>query len=163
MTLGELMRNRTLDASYDGQITADDMVLAVNLDGSDDVNDYFVAQPFITEHSGAIESESTDSRYIRSGATSTRTGASRVITVNGDRYVGDEFQDALLAYDMLYGRGSTVVKDYVYFAIQNGKGEKGQVTIDVTADASGAAGENSSFSATLTSLGTPAQYTYTKI
>ena len=160
MTLSELMANRTVSNAYEGQVTSDDMVLAVNLDDAGNEAGYIVAQVFVAEHSGAIESESTDKQYIRSGKTQTRTGAVRVITVNGDRFIGDPFQDKMLAHGIKYGKGSAVVKDYVYFAIQNGKGEKGKVTIDVTEDASGTAGEPASFSATLTSTGTPAEYTY---
>ncbi len=160
MTLSELMSGRNINADFKGQITSDDMVLAVNLNNAESVGGYIVAQPFISEHSGTIESESTDSQYIRTGKTTTRTGAIRNINVNGDRYAGDPFQDGLLAHGIKYGKGSDVVKDYVYFAIQNGKGEKGQVTIDVSEDAAGAAGENASFTATLTSVGTPAEWTY---
>lgn len=160
MKLHELMMDRTLDASYEGQITSDDMVLAVNLDGADNVNNYIVAQPYISEHSGSIDSQTEDSQYIRTGKTTTRTDATRSISVNGDRYTGDPFQDAILAHAIKYGTGGSVVKDYVYFAIQTGKGEKGKITINVNNDASGAAGAKASFGATLTSVGTPSDYTY---
>lgn len=161
MTLAELMENRTMQENYAGQITADDMVLAVNLDDASEVEEYIVAQPYIAEHSGSLDAQSQDSQYIRAGKQTTKTGATRTITVSGDRYAGDPFQDSILDHKIKYGTGSAVVKDYVYFAIQNGKGEIGQVTIVVESDASGAAGENLSFSAALTSTKTPVQYKYT--
>ena len=41
-----------------------------------------------------------------------------------------------------------------------GKGEKGQVSISIESDLTGVAGENATFSATLTSVGVPEEYTY---
>jgi len=160
MTLSDLMTGITPNASFEGPVTADDMVLAVDLESAASIGGYIVAQKYVSEHSGTIESESQDSQYIRTGKTNTRTGAVRVITVNGDRYVGDDFQDKMLGHAIKYGKGASVIVDYIYFNIKNGKGEKGKVTIDVTEDASGAAGENASFTATLRSVGTPDDYTY---
>lgn len=161
MTLKELMESRTLQEDYAGQITADDMVLAVNLADADDVDGYIVAQPYISEHSGALEAQSQESQYVRAGKLTTKTGTTRTITVTGDRYAGDPFQDSILDHKIKYGTGSTVVKDYVYFAIQNGKGELGQATIVVEGDAQGVAGENLTFNAILTSTIVPKEYTYT--
>ena len=48
----------------------------------------------------------------------------------------------------------------MYFNILTGKGEKGKISIAVEDDLSGAAGENASFSATLTSTIKPTEYTY---
>lgn len=160
MTIAELMAGRTVDSAFAGQITADDMVLALNLNGTPEVSGYVVAQPYISEHSGSLAAQTASSQYIRSGEVTTKTGTSRTITVNGDRYVGDPFQDGILSHAIKYGTGSAVVKDYVYFAIQNGVGEKGQVTVVVDDDASGASGDNLSFSATLTSTSMPAEYAY---
>lgn len=161
MKLSELMQGRTLNPSFEGDIMADDMVLALNLNDSEDVGDYIVAQPRISEHSGALNAQTADRQYIRTGNTTIRTGVGRTITVNGDRFKGDPFQDGILDHKIKFGVGSDVIKDYVYFAIQNGKGEKGKVTINVTSDASGTAGSQTSFSATLTSVGVPEDYTYT--
>lgn len=160
MKVSELMKDRVIDETFEGQITADDMVLAINLEGSKNVGDYVVAQPYITEHSGSLDSQSQDSQYIRSGKVTTKTGTSRSITVSGDRYKGDPFQDAILGHSMKYGTGSTVIKDYVYFAIQNGEGEKGMATLIVDEDAAGAAGDKLSFGVTLTSTKTPEEYVY---
>jgi len=138
------------------------MVLAINLNGTDatEFGDYIVAQVQINEHSGSLEAQTVDSQYVRAGSVTTKTGTTRTITVSGDRYVGDQFQDLLLAHGMKYGTGSAVRRDYVYFSILNGVGETGEATIVVEEDAAGAAGENLSFSATLTSTETPREYEF---
>lgn len=162
MILSELMANYTPDPEYDGPQTANDMVLAVNFgQAGADPGTFALAQPYITEHSGAINSSTQETEYIRTGPNTTRTGASRVITVNGDNKHSDEFQDGIKAHEILYGTGGTVIKEYVYFSLLTGKGERGRISIDVTADHEGVAGENDSFSATLTSDATPQEYTYT--
>lgn len=161
MTLTELMASYTPNPDYDGPQVANDMVLAVNFgETGADPGTFFVAQPYITEHSGALNSTTQDVEYIRTGPQSTRTGASRVITVNGDKKWADEFQDAMLAHDLIYGTGGAVIKEYVYFSLLTGTGERGQVSINVTADHEGAAGDTDGFTATLTGDGTPAAYTY---
>jgi len=48
----------------------------------------------------------------------------------------------------------------VYFSILNGAGEAGEATIVVEDDAAGAAGENLTFNATLTSTQTPLEYAW---
>lgn len=160
MTLAELMANKTPSASYEGITNADDMVLAVNLAGSSKISGYIVAQEGISEATGSLEAETQEKQYLRSGKSTTKTGTSRTFNVTGDRIVGDDFQDAILDYSVKFGTGSAVVKDYIYFNILTGKGEKGIVSIAVTEDLSGAAGENATFTATLSSRGTPVEYTY---
>ena len=107
-----------------------------------------------------MEAETSDKQYLRSGKATTKTGTSRTFTINGDRICGDEFQDAVLAHAIKFGTGSSVVKDYVYFNMLTGKGEKGKVSISVDDDLSGGAGESASFAITLSSRGTPTEYTY---
>ena len=87
-------------------------------------------------------------------------GTTRTFTVTGDRFAGDEFQDALLAHSIKYGTGQAVIRPYVYFNMLTGKGEQGSISIAVEDDHSGTAGENAGWSATLTSSGTPKEYTY---
>lgn len=160
MKLSELMEGRTPNPQYAGLVQADDFVLAVNLGSGTAAGDYLVAQEGITEHSGTLNPETTDSTYIRSGKKTTKTAVQRQFSVTGDIYAGDEFQDALLDYKVKFGTGQTVVKDYVYFNLLTGKGEKGLIDITVEDDPSGAAGENASFSATLYAKGAPQEYTY---
>ena len=162
MKLSELMTGRTPEPAFEGFSTADDMVLAIDFAGTaTNPNDYIVAQNGITEQSGSLSAQTQDATYLRTGQVTTKTGTSRSFTVNGDRYNGDAFQDAILAHNLKYGTGQAVVKSYVYFNLLTGKGEKGSISIAVEDDLSGAAGENASFSATLTSTVKPAEYTYT--
>ena len=163
MDLSTLMTGITPDAGYTGKTGADDMVLAVNLaeTPATEPSGYIVTDEGITEQSGALTGNTSDKTYLRRGPVSTKVSTSRAFTVSGDRVVGDAFQDALLAHDMKYGKGSKVIKDYVYFNILTGKGEKGKVSIVVEGDLGGAPGEDATFSATLTSYGEPEEYTYT--
>ena len=162
MKLSDLMKGHTPDPSYEGFSTADDFVLAVDFSGTaTGPDDYVVAQEGITEHSGALNPQTQDSQYIRGGQQTMKTGNQRSFTVSGDCYIGDEFQDALMAHDLKYGTGQAVVKDYVYFNLLTGKGEQGKVSIHVEDDPAGAAGENAGITATLSARGVPAAYTYT--
>ena len=161
MKLSELMDGRTPSASFEGFSTADDMVLAIDFTGeATDPNLYTVAQEGITEQSGALSAQTQDSQYLRTGQVTIKTGTSRSFTLSGDRYNGDEFQDTILGHAIKSGTGQTVIKPYVYFNMLTGKGEKGKISIAVEDDLSGAAGENASFSATLTSTIKPTEYTY---
>lgn len=163
MKLSELMQGHTPTLSYAGIATADDYVLAVDFSGkAASPAEYTVAQEGITEQSGALEATTQDSRYIRSGQQTTKTGTKRSFTVSGDRYVGDEFQDALLDHALKFGSGQAVIKPYVYFCILTGTGEQGQVSIHVEGDVSGAAGENGGISATMIAHGIPQPYTYSE-
>lgn len=162
MLLSALMDGVTPSPTYTGKTTADDMVLAVNLADTPatDPNGYIVTDDGITEQSGALEAQTSDKTYLRRGKVTVKTGTSRSFTVNGDRIVGDAFQDAILSHAIKFGTGQTVIKDYVYFNILTGKGEKGKISIAVEDDLSGAAGEDASFSATLSGYGEPEEYTY---
>lgn len=162
MKLSELMAGRTVKPDFKGKTVADHKVLALNLADPKGTHpdDYFVAQKGVTEHSGSLEAQTADSTYIREGQVTTKVGTTRTFSVNGDEIIGDEFQDALLSFAIKYGTGQDIIADYVHFNILTGKGEKGLISIVVEDDAGGAAGENSSWSATLTSEGTPSEYAY---
>lgn len=161
MKLSELMDGLELIPNFKGIVTADDYVLAVGFDAAASPGDYLVAQQGITEHSGALSAKSTENTYIRGGTQSTKTGTTRTITVSGDRFAGDAFQDALLDHKLKYGTGQAVIKPYVYFCQITGKGEQGYVSIVIDEDPSGAAGGNAGIKATLTARGTPEEYTWT--
>lgn len=161
MTLADLMDGRTPDPQFEGFSTADDMVLAIDFTGkATDPNLFTVAQEGITEQSGSLEAQTQDSQYLRTGQVTIKTGTSRSFTVNGDRYNGDAFQDDILSYAIKFGTGQAVIRPYVYFNMLTGKGERGSISIAVEDDLAGAAGENASFSATLTSTAKPTEYTY---
>ncbi len=161
MTLSELMNGVTPNEDFEGISTADDMILAVDFTGTaTDPNEFIVAQKGITEASGALSAQTQDSQYLRTGQVTTKTGTSRSFTLNGDRYNKDAFQDTILSHAIKFGTGQAVVKPYVYFNMLTGKGERGTISIAVEDDLAGAAGENASFSATLTSTVKPTEYTY---
>ncbi|MDL2214470.1 hypothetical protein LJB76_02790 [Clostridia bacterium OttesenSCG-928-O13] len=140
--------------------TTDAYVLAVNLSEATDPNEYIVANEGITEHSGSLNPQTSDTQYLHTGLRSSKTGNQRQFALAGDRFSGDEFQDAVLAHGMKYGLGNTIVRDYVYFNALTGLGEKGKIAIMVEDDTAGAAGENATFSATLYAQGIPDEYTY---
>ena len=161
MKVSELMAGVTPSAEFAGAVTAADMVLAIDFSGEAETPaDYIVADEGITEQSGALEAVTAESTYLRSGTSTTKTGTTRTFTVTGDRQAGDAFQDALLAHALKFGTGQKVIKPYVYFNMLTGKGEQGLISIAVEDDSSGAAGENAGWSATMTSRGTPTEYTY---
>lgn len=164
MTLSELMNGRTPDPAFEGFSTADDMVLAIDFTGeAADPGQFTVAQEGITAQSGALSAQTQDSQYLRTGQVTVKTGTSRSFTVSGDRYNGDAFQDAILSHAIKFGTGQAVIKPYVYFNLLTGKGERGKISIAVEDDLAGAAGENASFTATLTSTVKPTEYTYAPI
>ena len=161
MTLAELMQGKTPSPDFEGFSTADDMVLAIDFTGTaTNPNEYTVAQNGITEQSGKLSAQTKDSQYLRTGQVTIKTGTSRSFAVKGDRYNKDPFQDAILAHELKYGTGQAVIKPYVYFNMLTGKGEQGKISIAVEDDLAGAAGDNASFAATLSSTAKPTEYTY---
>lgn len=161
MKLSELMQGKTPSASYEGIATNDDYVLAVGTtDDASGIADYDVVQAGTTHHEGSIDSDTNDAQYLRTGKQTTRLGAQRSFSIEGDRIIGDAFQDWVLSNATKFGVGSTVVRQYVYFNMLTGKGEKGILMFDVQDDQSGDAGENAGFSVDAHSAGTPTDYTY---
>lgn len=161
MKLSELMSGVTPKPEFEGVVTAGDYVLAVDFSGeATSPDEYIVADGGVTEQSGALEATTAESTYLRSGTTETKTGTKRTFTVAGDRMAADAFQEALLAHPIKYGTGQSVIKKYVYFCMLTGKGEQGSLSIAVEDDQGGEAGSNATWSATLTAVGTPTEYTY---
>jgi len=162
MKISELMANFTPSATYEGIVTADDMVFAINNTENGEVGDYIVAEQSITGIEAQLNPMTVDSTYIRAGQSTTKTGTQRQITVTGDKYIGDDFIDLCLSPSMMYGIGSNAVVDYVLFNILNGKGEKGKMCVIVNNDSAGSAGENSTISIEFRKFGQdPLAYTYT--
>ena len=164
MTLTELMTGRTPSATFEGFVTNDDFVLAVDCsaDGSAAVGAYAVVQLGVAGLDSNLNPSTQDKTYIRAGQSTTKTGNQRSFTVNGDRYVGDDFQDFALSHAIKYGTGNAVIRGYVYFCVLNGKGEKGKLSLIVNSDGSGDAGESSEIDIELRKAGdAPAEYTYT--
>lgn len=164
MKLSELMTNYTPNADYEGWVTNDDYVFAINLTpetASTAVTDFAVVEMGIAGLDAQLNPITQDKTYIRAGQNTMKTGTQRSFSVTGDRYVGDEAQDYCLTHATKYGTGNKVVTDYVYFNVLTGKGEKGQCSIIVNSDGSGNAGESSAIDIEFKKQGkTPTEYTY---
>lgn len=166
MKLSELMADHTPDAAYEGFVTNDDFVLAVDCsaDGSAEVGDYAVAQLGVTGLDANLNPVTQDKTYIRAGQSTMKTGNQRSFSVSGDRYVGDDFQDFALSHAIMYGTGQTVIRGYVYFCLLNGKGEKGVASIIVNSDGSGSAGESAEVDIEIRKASAqPVEYTYESV
>lgn len=165
MKLSELMKDHTPSVDYEGFVTNDDFVLAMDCteDGSAaSPGDYAVVQIGVAGLDANLNPITQDKTYIRAGQSTTKTGTQRSFAVSGDRYVGDEFQDFAFSHKVKYGTGNAVIRPYVYFCMLNGKGESGRASIIVNSDASGNAGESSGIDVEIKKAGdAPAEYTYT--
>lgn len=165
MKLSELMKEHTPSVNYEGFVTNDDFVLAVDCtaDGSAaSPADYAVVQLGVAGLDAQLNPVTQDKQYIRAGQSTTKTGTQRSFKVSGDRYVGDDFQEFALSHKVKYGTGSAVIRPYVYFCILNGKGEQGKASIIVNSDASGNAGENAGIDVEIKKAGeAPAEYVWT--
>ena len=164
MKLSELMNGHTPSVDYEGWVTNDDWVLAVDIAATPSANEseYVVAQMGVAGLDAQMNPITQDKQYVRAGQSTTKTGTQRTFKVTGDRYVGDAFQDYCFSHAVKYGTGNSVVVPYVYFNILNGKGEKGKASIIVNSDGGGNSGENAAVDIDLKKAGDlPADYTYT--
>lgn len=166
MKLSKLMEDYTVNAEYEGWITNDDYVFAIDIDprAQTDTEDgnYEVVEMGIAGLDAQLNPVTQDKQYIRAGQNTMKTGTQRSFAVTGDRYSGDPAQDYCLSHAMKYGTGNGVVTNYLYFNILNGKGEKGQCSIIVNSDGSGNAGESSAIDIEFKKIGTnPEEFTYT--
>lgn len=165
MKVSELMENYTPSADYEGWVTNDDYVFAINTNpgaaSATSISDYAVVEMGISGLDAQLNPVTQDKQYIRTGQNTMKTGTQRSFTTSGDRYIGDAAQDYCLSHKMKYGTGNSVVTDYVYFNILTGKGEKGQVSVIVNSDGSGNAGESSTVDIEFKKIGSnPVEYTY---
>ena len=162
MKLSELMQGKTPKADYEGWVTNDDYVFAINTGETEgEIGDFEVVEMGIAGLDAQLNPVTQDKQYIRAGQTTMKTGTQRSFAVTGDRYLGDGAQDFCLSHDSKYGTGNKVVVEYVYFNILNGKGEKGRASIIVNSDGSGNAGESSAVDIEFKKIGSnPVEYTY---
>ena len=163
MKLSELMKGITPSADFAGFVTADDMVLAIDVSAEQnaEVSDYAVVQVGIEGVDPSLNSETKDKQYLRSGKSSTKTATQRQFGISGDMYIGDEAQDFMLSHKIKYGTGQTVIVNYVFFNMLTGKGEKGKATVAVNSDGSGNSGDNAGIDIQLSKVGdAPAEFTY---
>lgn len=169
MKLSELMANAVLNPDFEGVVTNDDFVLAIDCGatpatGWDSVADFAVVQMGVAGLDSNLNPITQDKVYLRAGQSTTKTGNQRSFAVSGDRYVGDEFQDFALSHDIKYGTGQGVVRKYVYFNIVTGLGEQGEVSIIVNSDGSGEAGNSSEIAIELKKSGAaPAEFSYSAL
>lgn len=167
MKLSELMANHVINKDFEGFVTNDDWVLALDC-GETAATDFTKATDFAVVQLGVAGLDSNlnpvtqDKQYIRAGQSTAKTGNQRSFSVTGDRYIGDEFQDFALSHAIKYGVGQAVIRKYVYFNIITGEGEQGEVAIIVNSDGSGEAGNNSEIDIELKKSGAqPAVYNWT--
>lgn len=164
MTVTEAVTNSgiTPSADYAGIENADDFVLAIQTESTQTKkSSWIVCADHVREHSGALNAQTSDNTYIRTGPVTTKGTTQRTLAVNGDRCVGDAFQDFVLSHKMKYGTGQSVIVPYLYFSLRTGKGEVGKAAIIVTSDVGGAAGAIATFAADVKGIGTPAEFDYT--
>lgn len=164
MKLQELMQGYTPSEAFEGWVTNDDFVLAINITpGADtDVSEYCVAQMGIEGLDAQMNPVTVDKTYIRAGQSSLKTGTQRTFKMTGDRYIGDPVQDYIFSHAVKYGTGNAVVTEYVYFNVLNGKGEKGQVSIIINSDGGGNGGESAAIDVEFKKVGkVPEEFTYT--
>ena len=164
MTVAEAITKSgiTPSASYTGIETADDFVFAIQTESTQSKETaWVVCADHVKEHSGALNASTTSDTFIRTGPTDTKSAVQRTLSVNGNRCVGDAFQDFLLSRKIVFGTGSDVIVPYIYFSLRTGKGEKGEAAIIVTSDAGGAAGSKATFACDVKATGIPDEFDYT--
>lgn len=169
MKLSELMANATINPDFEGYVTNDDYVLAVDCGVSaaadfTEAENFAVVQLGVTGLDSNLNPITNDKTYIRAGQSTMKTGNQRSFSITGDRYTGDEFQDFALSHDIKYGTGQTVIRKYVYFNIVTGKGESGECSIIVNSDGSGEAGNSAEIDISLNKSGAaPTEFSYSSL
>lgn len=169
MKLSALMAGVELKPDFEGVVTNDDMVLAVDCGATpaedwEDIANFATVQLGIAGLDSNMNPVTQDKTYLRAGQSTTKTGNQRTFSVSGDRYIGDEFQDFALSHAVKYGTGQSVVRKYVYFNIITGKGEQGEVAIIVNSDGSGEAGNSAEIDIELRKSGSaPTEFTYSAL
>ena len=169
MKLSELMANANINPDFEGFVTNDDYVLAVDCGATPATDfskpgDFSVVQMGVAGLDSNLNPITADKVYIRAGQSTTKTGNQRSFSITGDRYEGDEFQDFALSHGVKYGTGQKVVRKYVYFNVLSGKGEQGEGTIIVNSDGSGEAGNNAEIDIEIRKSGSaPAEFSYSAL
>lgn len=148
-------------ADYHGTEGANDFIFAIQTDSSTQTkkSQWIVAADRVKEHSGSLNASSEDTNYIRASAT-TKGATQRTFSINGDRCVGDAFQDFILSHKIKYGTGQSVVVPYLYFSARTGKGEVGECALIVTSDAGGSAGAAATFACDVKGIDIPEEFDY---
>ena len=118
MKLSELMAGYNPSPDYEGWVTNDDYVFAIDTapgaDPATKAGDFAVVEMGIAGLDAQLNPVTQDKQYIRAGQSTTKTGTQRTFTVTGDRYASDAAQDYCLSHKMKYGTGNGVVTNYLY-------------------------------------------------
>ncbi len=144
MKLKDFMQKATPDPNFNGFITNNDIVLAIDSSDNqdDDPNNYIVVGTGIQGVDYSLNAETQDTGYLYVGKSTTKTATQFTAKVTGDRYVGDEAQDYILSHKIAFGTGAAVVKKFVAFCFLTGKGYQGKVSIIVNSTGAGSYNEN---------------------
>lgn len=155
-------------ADYRGTEDANDFIFAIQTDKTTQTqksqtqkSQWIVAAERVKEHSGSLNASTEDVNFIRASAT-TKGTTQRTFSINGNRCVGDAFQDFLLSHKIVFGSGSDVVVPYIYFSARTGKGEVGECVLIVTSDVGGSAGAAATFACDAKGIETPEEFDYLK-
>lgn len=146
-----------------GERVGRQMVLAVDCgtgETATTVDDYAVIANHIENVGAALSGKTTEKEYIGEGASTLKTSTQRSFSVTGQLLRGDTFHDFINSHAVKYGVGAAVQRKYVYFDAGTKKGESGKVTIIVNKDGASAAGELADIDVSLSTVGTPDEYTY---
>ena len=163
-TLAALKSEKDIEpsADYAGEENTDDFILAIQTDKTKQTKEsaWIVCADHVKEHSGSLNASTTDEAFIRTGTVTPKTGTQRTLAVNGNRCVGDAFQDFVLSHKIKYGTGKDVIVPYVYFSVRTGKGETGSASLVVTSDVGGSANAPATFAVDVKAVGTPKDFNY---
>lgn len=163
MKLSAAMNGITPNASFSGEMTGDDFILALDCSESGNAAnpaEYDVATVHVSNYGAELSPETDSSQFYYEGYTAIKKSTSRKFKVVGKRLAGDEFQDFVCSHEIKYGKGSAVVRAYCYFCALTGKGEQGKVIILVNNDGSAESGASADIDIELQVIGTPTEYTY---
>lgn len=163
MKLSEVMNGITPSTSFVGEVTGDDFILAMDCTESGNATSpggYDVATVHVSNYGAELSPETDSSQFYYEGYTAMKKSTSRKFKPVGKRLLGDAFQDFVCSHAIKFGKGSDVVRDYVYFCSLTGKGEKGKVLILVNNDGAAESGSVGDIDIELQVIGVPTEYTY---
>lgn len=163
MKLKELFATVTTDPDFEGFITTDQVVLAIDTSPTQDsdVDEFDVAYMGFTDKSSSLNPKEKTSSYYYHGESSMKTGNQRTIDFKAERYKGDPFQDFVTSFEMKYAKGQKSIVRYVQIDVLTGEGEIGKGTLILSDDGSGAPEENLSIGGSIKKSGAePEKFTY---
>ena len=163
MKLKELFAAVTTDPDFEGFITTDQVVLAIDTSPKQDsdVDEFDVAYMGFTDKSSSLNPKEKTSSYYYHGESSIKTGNQRTVEFKAERYKGDPFQDFVTRFDMKYAKGQKSIVRYALINMLTGEGEIGKGTLILSDDGSGAPEENLSIGGSIKKSGEdPAELNY---